>query len=237
LVVDVERLKGFIRARTGGFRPAHVEPGFERLYERCREYTMTTPERMYALYRAIPYIVSHEVPGAVVECGVWRGGSCMMSALRLQEAGEERDLYMFDTFRGMAPPTPEDGTEAERRWREAERGSHNEWCYASRQDVERNMLQVAPAERLHLIEGKVEDTLPEAAPESIALLRLDTDWYESTKHELEHLYPRLSRGGVLILDDYGHWQGMQQAVDEYFGDRMPLLNRIDRGARIAVKVD
>jgi hypothetical protein len=213
-----------------------VEPGFERLYERCREYTMTTPERMYALYQAIGYIVANEVPGSIVECGVWRGGSCMMAALRLEELGEERDFHLFDTFKGMSPPTSEDGEEAERRWREAERGTHNEWCYASREDVERNMLQVLPAERLQLIEGKVEDTLPEAAPDQIALLRLDTDWYDSTKQELVHLYPLLSERGVLILDDYGHWQGMRQAVDEYFGDRMPLLNRIDRGARIGVKV-
>ena len=226
-----------MRAHTGGFKPSHVEPGFERLYERCREYTMTTPERMYALYRAIGYIVSNEVPGAIVECGVWRGGSCMMAALRLEELGEQRDIYMFDTFRGMTSPTSEDGDDAERQWREAERESHNEWCYASRDEVQRNMLQVAPHERLHLVEGMVEETLPAAAPESIALLRLDTDWYESTRHELDHLYPRLSQRGVLILDDYGHWQGMRQAVDEYFGERMPLLTRIDRGARIAVKVD
>lgn len=199
---------------------------------------MTTPERMYALYRSIEYIVSNQVPGAIVECGVWRGGSMMLAALRLKELGDERDLYLFDTFRGMPAPTAEDGAEAERLWRAAERESHNDWCYAPRAEVERNMLQTAPPERLHLIEGRVEDTLPDNAPDSIALLRLDTDWYDSTRHELTHLYPRLSDHGVLILDDYGHWQGMREAVDEYFADRpMPLLNRIDRGARIAVKVD
>jgi predicted O-methyltransferase YrrM len=91
--------------------------------------------------------------------------------------------------------------------------------------------------RVHLIKGKVEDTVPGAAPETIALLRLDTDWYESTRHELEHLFPRLSPGGVIIIDDYGHWQGARRATDEYLQQNRIrlLLNRIDYTARIGVK--
>jgi predicted O-methyltransferase YrrM len=94
-----------------------------------------------------------------------------------------------------------------------------------------------PAERVHLVEGKVEDTLPAAAPEQIAVLRLDTDWYESTKHELEQLYPRLSPGGVLILDDYGHYEGARRAVEEYFAEHggRPLLTRVDYTGRVGVK--
>jgi hypothetical protein len=91
---------------------------------------------------------------------------------------------------------------------------------------------------VRFVKGLVEDTLPSSAPESIALLRLDTDWYESTRHELIHLFPRLVSGGVLILDDYGHWQGARKALDEYFeehGVKM-LLNRIDYSARIGVKL-
>ena len=91
--------------------------------------------------------------------------------------------------------------------------------------------------RVEFVQGRVENTLPAAAPPEIALLRLDTDWYESTRHELEHLYPRLVDGGVLIVDDYGYWQGARQAVDEYFGEtgEAILLNRIDDTGRIAVK--
>jgi len=94
-----------------------------------------------------------------------------------------------------------------------------------------------PTGRLHFVRGPVETTLPEHAPERLALLRLDTDWYESTRHELQHLYPRLSEGGVLIVDDYGHWEGARRAVDEYFERHppAPLLNRIDYTGRIAVK--
>lgn len=93
-----------------------------------------------------------------------------------------------------------------------------------------------PTERLHFVQGAVEATIPARVPERIALLRLDTYWYDSTLHELVHLYPRLEPGGVLLVDDYGEWYGCRTAVDEYFATRSPLLlNRVDRGGRIAVK--
>jgi len=89
---------------------------------------------------------------------------------------------------------------------------------------------------MHFIKGRVEETIPNAAPEQIALLRLDTDWYESTRHELIHLFPRLTHGGVLIIDDYGYWQGARKAVDEYIEENKLsiLLARIDSTARMAV---
>jgi hypothetical protein len=111
---------------------------------------------------------------------------------------------------------------------------------ASLDDVREAVLGVGyPEERIHFVEGPVEQTVPEHAPTEIALLRLDTDWYASTKHELIHLYPRLETGGVLIIDDYGYWQGARQATDEYIAENdVPLLlNRIDVGARIAVKLE
>jgi hypothetical protein len=83
----------------------------------------------------------------------------------------------------------------------------------------------------------VERTVPAAAPPALALLRLDTDWYESTRHELEHLYPRLSAGGVLIIDDYGHWKGSRRATDEFIAATpdFGLLSRIDGTGRLAIK--
>ena len=108
----------------------------------------------------------------------------------------------------------------------------------SEESVRATLLETGyPPERLHFVRGAVEETVPAAAPEQLALLRLDTDWYESTRHELVHLYPRLSDGGILIVDDYGHWEGCRRAVDEYFAsDADPiLLNRIDYTGRIAIK--
>jgi len=213
--------------------------------EICRRvapYTMTTPPRIYALIRAVEYVVTRNVPGALVECGVWRGGSMMAIALTLLRRGvTDRDLYLFDTFSGMTAPTDLDRKPSGERAAdllETEDEDADVWAIASLDEVREAVLAVGyPPERIHFVEGPVEQTLPGNAPGEIGLLRLDTDWYESTKHELVHLYPRLVRGGVLILDDYGFWQGARRAVDEYFGehDEPLLLNRIDHTGRIGLK--
>jgi predicted O-methyltransferase YrrM len=214
------------------------------LLERVRPYTMTTPERVFSAANAARYVADANIPGALVECGVWRGGSSMAMALALLSRGvTDRDLYLFDTYEGMSAPTDADldhaGRPAREKFEQTRTGDDTAaWCAAPLDDVRANLAQTGyPAGRVHLVKGKVEDTLPGGAPEQIALLRLDTDWYESTKHELETLYPRLVSGGVLILDDYGHWQGSRRAVDEYLAahDVHLLLNRIDYTGRIAVK--
>ena len=216
---------------------------FERFHSQVKPYTMTSYERQRALFDAVNYIEKGNIEGDIVECGVWRGGSSMLAALTLLENNStERELFLYDTYAGMSEPTENDvnlhGREAAPRWRELNRGEINEWDYASLKEVQENLASTGyPSEKIHFIEGKVEDTLLKVFPERIALLRLDTDWYESTKQELEQLFPRLVPGGILILDDYGHWQGARKAVDEYFEVRnIPLfLSRIDYSGRIAVK--
>jgi len=222
--------------------PLDFEEADKNLYRRVGPYTMTTPPRVYALVRAVEYVVARDVPGAIVECGVWRGGSVMAAALTLLRLGvTDRDMYLYDTFAGMPPPSDADTTRSGER--AADLLAQNDesadiWAIASLDDVRAAVLSVGyPQERIRFVEGLVEETLPGTAPAEISLLRLDTDWYSSTKHELEHLYPRLSPGGVLILDDYGHWQGARRAVDEYLAENgvALLLSRIDATARIAVR--
>lgn len=210
-----------------------------------RPYTMTSPERIRALCSATRYIEEAGIHGAVVECGVWRGGSMMAVARTLMRLGkQDRDLYLFDTFEGMSEPGVHDVAATGESARELlDRASRTEedlvWCYAPIERVAQAMSLTKYSEgRIHLVPGRVEDTLQALAPEQIALLRLDTDWYESTRHEMEQLFPRLSRGGVLILDDYGHWQGARRAVDEYLREHQVklLLHEIDYTGRIGVKV-
>jgi hypothetical protein len=222
--------------------PLDFDEEDKELYRRVGSYTMTTPPRVHALVRAVEYVAARRIPGAIVECGVWRGGSMMAAALTLLRVGDsERELYLYDTFAGMPPPSDADTTRAGERaadlLAQGDETSHI-WAIASLEDVRAAVLGVGyPEERIHFVEGLVEETVPATAPDQIALLRLDTDWYSSTKHELEHLYPRLAPGGVLILDDYGHWQGARRAVDEYLAENglTLLLNRVDGTARIAVK--
>lgn len=214
--------------------------------ERVQPYTMTSPSRLFALIEAVRYVVRTRVSGDIVECGVWRGGSMMAAALTLLECGDNtRELHMFDTYEGMTPPTAKDvafdGRDAGTLLGAADRNDPlSVWCRAPLDGVRGALASTGyDVQRMHFIQGKVEDTVPRYAPGSIAVLRLDTDWYASTRHELEHLFPRLVRGGVLIVDDYGHWEGCRQAVDEYLeaGSLKLLLNRIDYTGRIAVKLD
>jgi O-methyltransferase len=222
--------------------PRDYDEAAREIIRAVRPWTMTDADKLFALIEATRYVARHSIPGDVVECGVWRGGSMQAAARTLLASGDSsRDLYLFDTYEGMPPPTDEDlrydGKPAEELLASAERETSKVWAVATLDDVQEGFAQVGyPAERVHFVKGLVEDTIPDSAPERIAILRLDTDWYESTRHELEHLYPRLVPGGVLLLDDYGYWEGARQAVDEFLeqtGERL-LLTRMASG-RIAVK--
>jgi O-methyltransferase len=221
-----------------------LEPEFLAFYEKCRPFTMTSLERMYAAYKAAVHIAQHQINGAVVECGVWKGGSSMMMAYALMSKGiKNKSIYLYDTFEGMPEPTEKDkgldGNTAYATWKENQREKINEWCYSPLEVVQQNLFSTGyPPEKIHFVKGKVEDTLPSTLPDTVSLLRLDTDWYESTYHELLHLYPVLVEKGILIIDDYGHWQGAREAVDQYFRENnIPmLLNRIDYTGRIGIKI-
>ena len=202
---------------------------------RVAPYTMTSLERRASLLGAVDHIARHRIEGDIVECGVWRGGSMMAVALALLARGDtSRNLYLYDTFEGMSEPTEADRSlSGELAQQQLDRTARDEPLWA----VANLWATGYPRERIHFIRGKVEETIPATLPARIALLRLDTDWYESTRHELQHLYPLLSRHGLLIIDDYGHWQGARQAVDEYFAasDHPVFLHRVDYTARLVVK--
>ena len=223
--------------------PSNFDREAARIIAEVRPYTMTSPERLYGLIEAVRYVVGRDIQGSVVECGVWKGGSMMAAALALQSLSCYRDLFLYDTFEGMPLPTERDvslrGESARvmfRRYKGGEKGSG--WARASLEEVRQAMTSTGyPSDRIHFVMGRVEDTIPLQAPDTIAVLRLDTDWYASTRHELHHLYPRLSYSGVLIVDDYGHWKGAREAVDEYFHDPQTrvLLSRLDYTGRMGVK--
>lgn len=217
---------------------------FMKIYHKCRPYTMTSIERMFALYGAVRYTVEHQFEGDFIECGVWKGGSSMVIAETLLSMGvNDRELFLYDTFEGMSAPEEVDkaisGETAELLLEKEDINvSESVWCYSSLDEVKANLsLTGYPLSKLHFIKGKVEDTLPNHKHEGIALLRLDTDWYASTKIELELLYPLLVSKGVLIIDDFGHWEGAKRAVIEYFQQRniVPLLNRLDYTGRLMIK--
>ena len=243
------RILGFPKKNLGKKRanpllPSDFDQSTSRIFQSVQEFTMTSPERVNALVEAVKYIVQNQIEGDFVECGVWKGGSAMAMVYTLLELGEkDRELYLYDTFTGMVTPTDKDisfaGEVAQETFEKTKVSADaSDWCYAPIDDVRTNVFGTGyPKERFHFIQGKVEDTIPGNIPEKIALLRLDTDWYESTRHELAHLFPRLSPSGVLIIDDYGCWQGAKEAVDEYIEENnlRVFLSRIDTTGRIVIK--
>lgn len=219
-----------------------MEEAFLDLWDKVSPYTMTSAERGYALYQSTLHIARSGLQGAFVECGVWKGGSALLMILALLSLGiRDRKLYLFDTFEGMPEPGDEDriawsGEQVKERWK---RNDFASWAISQQEVMDLLCSTGYPPELIITVAGKVEESLPSFVEEMErpALLRLDTDWYASTRCELELLYPRLRSGGVLIIDDYGHFAGARQAVDEYFSalSRAPLLSRIDYTGRLAVK--
>lgn len=157
---------------------------------------------------------------------------------------KDRELFLYDTFEGMTAPTEEDVDQlnrdaASQLKQDASKKSESVvWAYSGLEEVKQNIARTGyPANKIHFIQGDILKTIPTHLPGTTSLLRLDTDWYESTKHEMEHLYPLLVSKGILIIDDYGFWKGSKKAVDEYLHQhQIPLmLHRMDETGRSAVK--
>ncbi|MFI5134368.1 MAG: TylF/MycF/NovP-related O-methyltransferase [Chitinophagales bacterium] len=215
---------------------------FWDIYWRAKDFSLTTIERMYALYQATNYVVANNIEGAIVECGVWKGGSVMISAATLKMLNAQREIYLYDTFEGMSEPTEKDVTfrdeSAYKNWDKIKSSNSIILCYSTLDEVKKNVLSSGySSEKFHFIKGKVEDTIPLNIPDNISILRLDTDWYASTYHELKHLFSRVVKNGVIIIDDYGYWKGAREAVDQFFKEinLKPLLHRIDHTGRIIIK--
>ncbi len=225
--------------------PGDFDQIHQSIIQKVRPYTMTSNERLYGLIESVRYVINNNIEGDFVECGVWKGGSMMAIAATLQTMGvTNRHLYLYDTFTGMTAPTADDIDQLNR---DAATQLSNDanyktesvvWAFSGLDEVKKNIASTNyPKEFIHFIEGDVLKTIPSTIPNQIALLRLDTDWYESTKHEMEHLFPKLLAKGVIIIDDYGFWKGSRKAVDEYLSNNniSLLLHRMDETGRSAVK--
>lgn len=209
----------------------------------CMAMEVGSVEVLYSLYANVRHVISRNIPGDIVECGVWQGGMILLAALTLKTFGDEsRRLYLYDTFSGMPKPGDEDidwdGNAALNAWHHWNK-KETPWGFGGTVDEVRQLVGLSgyPPEKFVFVEGMVEDTIPNTVPEKISLLRLDTDLYQSTYHELVHLYPRLSVGGFLIIDDYGFYQGARKATDQYIAEYNPdiFLARIHWSVRMGVK--
>jgi len=188
-------------------------PGdFARLYELVLPFTLLSNARLRGLYRAVNHAEAHSIEGDVVECGTARGGSAALMGLTLKKLKTNRNLWVFDTFEGLPAPTMADP--------DYEAASHYTGeCRGELKEVEQLFQQFEIRKETRFVKGLFQDTLPVCDVEKIAVLHLDGDWYESVKTCLDHLYDRVSVGGIIQIDDYGHWAGARKAVDEFMRER------------------
>lgn len=203
---------------------------FARLYRTVRPYTMSGNSRLRGLYTAIRHVMVRGIPGDIVECGTARGGSAALMGLTLKEARADRTLWVFDTFEGIPPPTMADPDYPIAALYTGDfRGELGE--------VEALFRRLGILDRARLVKGLFAETVPRSEVGAIAVLHLDGDWYASVKMCLDHLYDRVSRGGIIQIDDYGHWEGARKAVDEFMAERRIAgpLHYIDYTGRQLVK--
>lgn len=191
--------------------------------EIAKKYSKASLKRLQTMSDALQKIDADNIEGDVVECGVWQGGHIILARL----VSPLRQCWLYDTFEGMTEPGPHDMKVSGHKPPPGKALS-KKWTMASLEDVINNFKATGTYDvnKLRFVVGDVLESLTyeEQLPSKIALLRLDTDWYESTKKEMKVLWPRLVSGGILIVDDYGHWMGAKKAVDEYLcaADRQRL---------------
>lgn len=222
--------------------PIEINNNIKKFIQISDQFSMTGKQRMYLLSQAVLNTKIHKLEGDFVECGVWRGGNILLYKLLSDFYNLDKNIYAYDTFDGMTNPEDIDvdykGNNAGEQMRSHPKSEniHNIHAFSSINTVKTNISKYTNLDRIKFIKGPVEKTLETEnnLPSKISVLRLDTDWYKSTKIELEHLYPRLVRGGVLIIDDYGHFQGARKAVDEYFGNEK-WLHIVDMSCRYLIK--
>lgn len=225
--------------------PVDFEQEYIDIIKKVKPYTMTSTERLYQLIHCVKYIIENKISGDFVECGVWRGGSVLtiIETLKLLNVAD-RKVHLFDTFSSADILSTKSAVSED----EPFIGSKDDTLqYIAKQnidlsvnldDVKKIMRETDyPLNNIIFHVGRVEDTIPESSINSISLLRLDTDWYDSTKLQLNSLYDKVLANGIVIFDDYGFWKGHKKAADEFLTERgiQPLLFRNDYSCRLFIK--
>ncbi len=198
----------------------------DEIIDICKQYSMISRERFLNNIQSVKYIEEKEIPGDIVEIGVWKGGSILSMMLEYKKTSKmKRTIHLYDTFEGMTPSTTDDKDFNNISADHIIEKNPFFRCIGTLEEVKRNISQHVDI----IPEYHVGDILQNSyVPEMIALLRLDTDWYESTKYELDTFYEYVSPGGIIIIDDYGHWKGCKKAVDEFLSTHPDItLNMID----------
>ncbi len=217
----------------------------KKLLDLIQNYSMTTQIRIFTLLQSLRHLKNKKIDGDYVECGVWKGGNIILFKKFIEDEDEnsKKKIFAFDTYEGMTEPDKNDydlssNITANILLKADKAKKTNTWGICDLESVKKNIQTcVNSTENIKFIKGPVESTLNDTSnlPNKISLLRLDTDWYSSTKKELDVLYDRVTPGGIVIIDDYGHWGGAKKAVDEFFLNKYVWMHYVDYACRLIVK--
>ena len=224
---------------------AEISANESAILNDIKEYTMTSIPSQWSLLQSIKHVIRNNVEGSFVECGIFRGGNIILMSKLLEEHKVEKNIFAYDTFEGMPLPGKDDldlrGNSSIDKFLELKNSEKegSQWCYCNIKDVKNNIkkFNINYLKNINFIKGRVEETLLDIKnlPKKISLLRLDTDFYSSTKIELNILFPLLEKNGILIVDDYGHFKGAKKSVDEFFNEKKVWLHRVDYSTRLLIK--
>jgi len=223
-----------------------------RAIARIRPSSMVSHRGLITLYEQVAHCETAGLSGALVECGVWKGGAAALMAIaNLEQGSERRALHLFDSFVGIPEPIARlDGERAVRETvgkpedAQGRLRTANDYSHRGGPGSEREVRDLLgdvgyPQELVHVHQGWFQETVPSDAKSigPVALLRLDGDLFESTKICLEHLYEPVVSGGFIVIDDYGAYDGCRRAVDEFLAKASPLpfLCRVNSDIRYLIK--
>jgi hypothetical protein len=194
------------------FRDQIAPSEFGCLYKQVSPFSMMSHARLKGIFRGVRDVVRRKVKGDLVECGTARGGCSALMGLTCRQIQTSRKIWVYDTFEGLPAPTQEDPDFDLAKSFEGDcRGDYDE----VRELFERFQI----LDDVQMVKGLFQDTLPSSEIQQIALLHLDGDWYDSTWVCLEQLYDKVTPGGVIQIDDYGHWAGARKALHKFFDQR------------------
>lgn len=222
--LKIDLFKKYLTGTVGTNEPKISDPTFLKdffnHYIKGEAYTMLPMVRLDNLQFLMDQILANNIPGDFIEAGVWRGGACMLMQFILKEWKEtKRKVWVADSFKGLPEPTVGYDKELKSYNSAMMQDKDGFNLFSVSKDVvmdnfrEFGLLDV----NVHFLEGWFSETLPNARIRTLALMRLDGDYYESTMTSLQYLYPKLSKGGYVIVDDYGEtkWTACKEAVDQY----------------------
>jgi O-methyltransferase len=206
------------------YAPWQADPDFRRVYRAVKRNTLVDVWRCYELWSLLGELT--EIPGDVLEVGVWRGGSGALMASRIADLGSHAEVFLCDTWEGIVKTGPADIYYHD--------GKHDD---TSKQTVER-LVEALGLRNVKLLQGIFPDDTGAALEDlTFRLVHIDVDVYRSAKDVFDWAWPRLSQNGVVVFDDYGcpATPGVTQFVDEQSGHKDRLLLHNLNGHGIVVK--